>query len=64
MLKNMDADIVGGIITLGLVLALMICITIGSIINHGKDVELEKYKIQMQVYGEPVNQISEVERKY
>ena len=30
----------------------VLCFTIGSIVNHGKDVELEKYKIQMQVYGE------------
>lgn len=62
MFRNMDEDIVGGIITLGIVLALMICITIGSIVNHGKDVELEKYKIQMQVYGEETNQ-NMVERK-
>ena len=62
MFKNMDEDIFGTMLIIGFILALMICITIGSIVNHGKDVELEKYKIQMQVYGEETNQ-NMVERK-
>lgn len=62
MFKNMDEDIFGTILIIGFILALMICITIGLIINHGKDVELEKYRIQMQVYGEETNQ-NVVERK-
>ncbi len=54
-----DIESIGCIFLIALV---VIAFTIGSIINHGKDVELEKYRIQMQVYGEPVNE-NVVERK-
>lgn len=46
-----------------LIALVVIAFTVGSIVNHGKDVELEKYKIQMQVYGEPVNQVNETKGK-
>ena len=55
-----DLESIGIIFLITLV---VIAFTIGSIVNHSKDVELEKYRIQMQVYGEPVNQTNEVERK-
>lgn len=40
-------------ITIGVAIVVL-CFTIGSIVNHSKDVELEKYKIQMSVYGEEI----------
>jgi hypothetical protein len=38
------------------VVFVVLCFTIGSIANHSKDVELEKYKIQMNVYGEEIRE--------
>ena len=51
LMKNMDTIC----IMIGVAIVVL-CFTIGSIINHSKDVELEKYKIQMNVYGEAIQE--------
>lgn len=45
----MDEDIIGWIICLIIVFAIVISIVIGINIYHDKEIELEKYKIEIQV---------------
>ena len=45
----MDEDIVGWIICLLIILLIVFCIVVGVFLYHKQDIELEKYKIEMQV---------------
>lgn len=47
-----DSSIMESIMIFGLILATIIAMTIGVVICKNKEIELERYKIQMQVYGE------------
>ena len=54
--------LIGIMIILGIlsfILPIVICVEKGE----QRDFELEKMKLQMQIYGEPVNLTNEVERK-
>lgn len=46
----MDEDILGIIISLCLLLSIIIIIIVGVEIHHDKNIELEKYKIEMNIY--------------
>lgn len=47
-----DSSIMESIMIFGLILASIIAMTIGVVVCKNKEIELERYKIQMQVYGE------------
>lgn len=53
----MDEDIFGLIVVFSLLLSIVITVCISITINHSKDIEYEKYK--MNVYGESINKIEE-----
>lgn len=44
----MDEDIFGFIVVFSLILSIVIAICISITINHSKDIEYEKYKIEKQ----------------
>lgn len=61
--EDLKAGIVIGVIICLIILSLVLPITICINKNAQREFELEKMKIQVRMYGEPVNQTNEAERK-